>query len=136
VIGLIVIGLLVLTGTSIYRTGWSQGYVIGQLAARGGDGAMMPYPPYGYGSPGPLLTIGLILAALLVAGGLFRFWAWRTFGKAWTAAGGPKGEQWAEHWRRHRHGPVPPWCWGWPETPKEAEAAKADEGAEASTTQA
>ena len=127
---LIVVGLLIAGGTAIHRRGWTQGYVMGRLAAGGEDGAAGPYLPYGYPGRhvgfapalcglGPLLTVGLLLLALVAAGRLFRF-------RAWKKAAGPEGERWARHWARHwRHGPTPPWCWG-----REEPAEGTDEGAE------
>ena len=126
---LIVVGLLIAGGTAIHRSGWTQGYVMGRLAAGDEGGAAVPYA-YGYPGRhfgfapalcglGPLLTVGLLLLALVAAGRFFRF-------RAWKKAAGPEGERWARHWARHwHHGPTPPWCWG-----REEPAEGTDEGAE------
>jgi len=130
--GLIVIGLLIVGGWAIYRTGWSQGY----LAAGSEAGAIAPYAPYGFGYPGGpfgarlFFTVGLFILLLVVIGKCFRFWAWRTAGGPWMMAGGPMDRHWARHWHRP-HGPVPPWCWGW-EKPSDERAEEAGSGAEAS----
>ena len=74
VIGLLT-GLLVVGGVMIYRTGWSQGYMV----AGGEDGATVPYTPFGFGHPAPFPTffmIGLFLLLIVVIGRFFRFLAW------------------------------------------------------------
>lgn len=126
VIGLLT-GLLVAGGVMIYRTGWSQGYMV----AGGEDGATVPYAPFGFGHPAPFPTffmVGLFLLLLVVIGRFFRFLAWRAVGGPWMMAGGPWGGRRARHWRRFcgpaPHGPMPPWCWGW-EKPSEEKSDKA-----------
>ena len=137
---LIVFGCLVIGGFAVYRSGQSQGYMMGRLSASGDDGAIAPYAPYGFGYPSRhssfapfLCSAGLFVLLLVAAGKFFRF-------RAWKAAGGPEGERWARHWpfgkapSRHgaqdwhrRHGPMPPWCWGWEKPPEEkAEEAEPD----------
>lgn len=127
----LVVGLLIVGGSAIRQSAWSQGYMMGQLAA-GGDGAVAPYAPYGYPGRffgyssslcgvGPLFTLGLLFLLFVVVGKAFRFWAWKK-------VSGPEGERWAkhwaEHWRRH-HGHRPPWCWD----QEKAEQAEPDAGA-------
>ena len=43
---LIVFGCLVVSGFAVYRSGQSQGYMMGRLSASGDDGAIAPYAPY------------------------------------------------------------------------------------------
>ena len=54
---LILVALLVIGGIAIHRIGWSQGYIVGQLAARGDQGMAVPY---GFGPMGILLAFGLL----------------------------------------------------------------------------
>ncbi|OQY17966.1 MAG: hypothetical protein B6I35_13770 [Anaerolineaceae bacterium 4572_32.2] len=80
---LLVVGLLIMGGTSIYRSGQSQGYMMGRLSA-GDDGAMAPYAPYYTGYPGRhfsaipfLCSAGLFVlllagASLVLVGGAVR----------------------------------------------------------------
>jgi len=138
---LIVIGLLIMGGSAIYRNGWSQGYMTGRLAAGGDDGAALPYAPYGlpgryHGfSPflcclGPVFTVGLLFLLLIAVGKFFRFWAWKK-------ADGPEGRNWAKHWSEHwhrHHGPMPPWCWEKP-SPEEADEVKPDVESEEAETE-
>ncbi len=125
---LIIVSLLIiLGGFAIQRISWSQGYRMGQLAAGGEGGAVVPHAPYGFGHPGLFFTIGLLFLLLVVIGKFFRFWAWKMGGgpgRPWAVAGGPMGAHWARHWR----GPMPPWCWGW-EKPSEEKANQAGPGA-------
>jgi len=127
VVALIVVGLLFMAGSAVYRSGWSQGHMMGRLTAGGDDGAGVPYVPYGPGysgrglgvsvcGAGPLLIAGLLL--LLFFG--IRFSSFR----AWKMAGGPEGEHWAEHWRRHHRHHVPFGWWGGPPSEKEGEEAE------------
>ena len=130
---LVIIGLLVVGGLALYRAGWSQGYVAGQLAVEGGEGAMappsfgypgrffgfMPYHPFG---ASPLLLIPLALLFFAVIGKLIRFVIW---GTVWRPAmAGPRPMHWRRfhrHWRHGPppHGPMPPWCWDWEELSEE-----------------
>ncbi len=130
---LVVVGLLVVGGFAVYRTGWSQGYAAGQLGAEGEEGTTMPwgfgYPgrPFGFAprpfGAGPLVAVVLALLFFAVIGKLLRFVVW---GPAWRfGMAGPR----PGHWRRFHqrwphgpvpHGPVPPWYWGW-EGPREEE---------------
>ncbi len=133
---LIIIALLALGGWAIHRATWSQGYVMGQLAAGGEGGALLPYAPYvphGFGRPPLLLTIGLIVLLLIVIGKIFRFWAWSRFAEPrmaaarhWKMATGPHGEHWAKHWHEH-HGHMPPWCWDWKGLAEEPVEEKVEE---------
>lgn len=130
---LIVIGLLIMGGSAIYRSGQSQGYMMGRLSAGGGDGAVAPYAPYGLGYPSRhfsfapfLCSAGLFVLLLVGAARFFRF-------RAWKAAGGPKDERWAAHWAEwhRRRGPRPPWCWWEEPTEEKAEQAPDAETADA-----
>ena len=124
---LVCVGLLTVGGLALYRAGWSQGYVAGQLGGEGEDVVAVPYPHYGFGygyvwrpfgfAPF-LLGAGLLFLLFFAASTLFRLLAW----KKMMAAGGPwpVAAHWGRHWRRFGgpmpHGPVPPWCW-WGEMP-------------------
>ena len=125
---LIVIGLLILGGLAIHRIGWTEGYKMGQLVAGSEEGAVAPYAPYGFGSSGLFVTVGLLLLLLIVIGKFFRFWAWKMVGGPWMMAGGPRAARWARHWHRP-HGPMPPWCWGWEEPSEEKAEPDAETGA-------
>lgn len=127
-VGLVVVvfGCLIVGGLAIYRSGQSQGYVMGRLSAGGDDGAVAPY---GFGYPSRrssfapfLCSAGLFVLLLVAIGKFFHF-------RAWKAAGGPKGEYWARRWH---HGPMGPWCWGW----KEPTEGKAEPDAETSEAEA
>ena len=127
---LIIVCLLILGGFAIHQISWSQGYRMGQLAAGGEGGAVVPYAPYGFGHRGLFITIGLLFLLLIVTGKFFRFWAWKTIGGPWMMAHGPRSEYWARRWHRF-HGPMPPWFWGWEEPPEKAEPDTATGAAEA-----
>jgi len=129
----LLVGLLIIGGLAIYRTGWSQGYVAGQLAAEGEDVATAPYLHYGFGYIGRpvgfapfLFGAGLLFLLFVAVGQLFRLLAWKKVmaGRPW-----PPAAHWARRWHRFHgpvpHGPVPPWCWGW-EKPSEEETRKAE----------
>jgi hypothetical protein len=138
---LIIIGLLILGGLAIHRIGWTEGYKMGQLVAGSEEGATAPYAPYGFGSSGLFVTVGLLLLLLIVMGKFFRFWAWKMVGGPWMMAGGPwmmtrgpKAARWARHWHRP-HGPMPPWWWGW-EEPSEEKAERAEPDAETGAAEA
>jgi hypothetical protein len=126
-IGLIIIGLLILGGYALYNTGWSQGYTLGQLAAGHEGQAVAPYMPFGFGFPGPLLTILLLLLLFVVISKLFHLLIWTMIGGRWMMAGGPwhmaDGPQ-GRHWHRH-HGPMPPWWQDW-EKPSEEQSGEAE----------
>ena len=133
VVILTVVGLLIVGGLAVYRTGWSQGYVAGQLAAEGEGVATVPYPHYGFGYTGRpfgfvpfLFGAGLLFLLLVAVGQLFRLLAWKKVmaGEPW-----PMAARWARPWHRF-HGPVPPWCWGW-EKPSGESAG--EDGPEADT---
>ena len=117
VTALIVIGLLMLGGSMIQRSAWTQGYMIGQMAAKGADGAIAPYLAYGNGfggSPfaggfGCLLPLGLLVLAFFAIGGFFRH-------RAWHGAEGPQGgppESWNWRWHQRHQGGPPPWQRDW-----------------------
>jgi hypothetical protein len=139
--GLIIIGLLILGGYALYTTAWSQGYALGQLAAGREGQAVAPYMPFGFGFPGPLLTLLLLLVLFVVIGKFLRLliWAivggpWMMAGGPWNMANGPKGQHWAYHWHRH-HGPMPPWWQGW-EKPSEEQTQEAEPDTGVGDTQA
>jgi hypothetical protein len=123
---LIIVGLLILGGFAIHRTGWAQGYRMGQMAAGITDGAVVPYVPYGPGSGGLLITLVVFLLLLLVAGKFFRFWAWRMAWGPWM--GRHSSKDW--HWHRG-HGPMPPWYQYW-EEPRKERAEESEPSADAS----
>ena len=125
-VGLLVIALLVGGASSLQRSAWMQGYMMGQLGAGGDGDAAIPYMAYGlqgYGGPhlggGLVILLGIGLLALLFMG------FGRVFlGRPWAMQGGPQGdpqdgdeqswqrmaqahsERAARHWR---HGPLG--CW-------------------------
>ena len=127
---LIVVGLLFIAGSTVYRSGWSQGYMMGRLAAGGDDGAGVPYMPYSPAYSGRGLGVSLCCAGpLLIAGLLFLLFFGIRFSsfRAWKMAGGPEGERWAEHWRRHHHHHVPFGWWAGPPSEKESGEAESKE---------
>ena len=134
-VALIILGSLILGAFVFHRIGWTEGYRMGQLTASAGDGAVVPYAPYGPSCGGLFLTLGVIFLMLLAFGTIFRLWAWKMGWGHWMMAGesgkmpnGPKSKSWAEHWHRHRHhGPMPPWCWDWEEPAEEPEADAEDD---------
>ena len=117
---LVIVGLLAVGGVALYRAGWSQGYVAGQVV-EGEEGAMaspgLGYPGWHLSGPfmfGAVFKVGLLLLFLAVIAKMLRFVLW---GPAWRfGMAGPRfrriaGWHHAAHWQR-MHGPVPPWCWG------------------------
>lgn len=54
-----------------------------------------------------LFKAAIFVLPLLIIGRKMHRHAWE-----FHAANGPEAQKWAEQSRRHRHGPVPPWCWG------------------------
>jgi hypothetical protein len=142
-VALIIIGLLVGGGWAIYRTGWSQGYMTGQLAAAAEEAVVIPYPPYAFGYPGRpvvlgglglLVLFGLLVLPLLVIGKMARLHAGRMAGGPGKMADWPKEgpPPWIRHWHRDR-GRRPPWCWDWEEP---ADAQTKETGPDAQTTEA
>jgi hypothetical protein len=131
--GLIIVGLLILGGFAIYRIGWTEGYGMGRLAVGTDGGVLPPYGFFGFGFPGFLLTLGVILLLLVVIGRVLRFWMWGMFlgrhmmpGGRWKMADGPASGPWARHWQAHgRH--APPWYWDWEEAEpgQESDATRA-----------
>ena len=137
---LIVAGLLIAGGAVVRQSAWTQGYMMGRLAAGADDGVPVPYGAYGFGYPrshfgfAPFLcTAGLFVLLLIAVGKFFRFRAWKMahWGHKPPEGGWPKGERWAKHWHRH-HGP--PW-WGWKE-PSEEEAGETEPDAETGEAEA
>jgi len=150
---LIIIGLLVGGGWAIYRTGWSQGYTNGQLAAATEEGGVMPYPPYAFGYPRPptalapvllglglLGLFGLLVLPLLAIGKMISFHARGMAGGPGGAFPGRKMADWSKegpptwirHWHRD-HGRRPPWCWDWEEP---ADEQTKETGPDAQTNEA
>lgn len=106
----IVIGLLVPVGGAVQRMAWQQGYMAGQAAALGEEGAelptprghwpLRPYTPHNWMSPwGIVLAMGafLLLFSLTHAG---RYRRWR---KAMAHGG------WGDVHGRWPHPPFSPW---------------------------
>ena len=134
-VALIIIGLLVGGGWAVFRTGWSQGYMTGQLAAAAEEGAVIPYPPYAFGYPGRpvalmpvlgglglLVLFGLLALPLLAIGRMARLHAGRMAGGPGGSFCGRKMADWSKEgpppWIRHWHrdqGRRHPWCWDWEE---------------------
>lgn len=108
---LIVIGLLAAGGTLLYRSGWSQGYLVGQLVASD-DGTVAPFFPGYPGRTGGVSSLlcgaGLVVLLLVIGSKFFRAWAWTRDG------GGPTGDG-PRRWHHHR----PPWCGQWETPPQE-----------------
>ena len=134
----LVIALLFGVGSAIHRSGWSQGYLMGQLAVQGADGAQLPYPagypvmPHGqhfaFGGLGLLLAIGLAFFLIVAVGKTFFFRHWRMAGGPWAHGWKDVSEEerqaWAKRWHEHgRH--TPPWCYDEP-AGEEAKAGGAD----------
>ena len=115
---LLVVGLLGLAGSSIYRAGWTQGYFIGKISDAGEDGQTTVVTPdplpgrpavYGWGlSPGGSFfgAIVKIFLFIFLIGMFFKFIGllfWRKRG--WHNHGHPGGRGgWGGH-----HGHRPPW---------------------------
>jgi hypothetical protein len=124
---LLVVGLFGLARNSIYRSGWSDGYVAGQVSGstEDGEGAsgetapVNPYYRYGpYWGPGDGFfgLFGVILKFFLFflfLGMIFKFigflFFWRKGG--WGHSGwGPRGRGMHKHWHHgHRDYNDPPW---------------------------
>lgn len=119
---LLLIAILIGIGSAIHRSGWTQGYIMGQLVA-GAEVPMTPYGTFGYPT-GPTSLGSFVRAVLLVmAIGLLTMPFLLVLGKlllvgTWRAGGGPAGKpwEWAREWHRH-HDHRPPWAWG--ERPEE-----------------
>jgi hypothetical protein len=113
----LLLGLFGLVGSSLYRSGWSEGFVAGQVTAGGEDGAVPVAPGYGhYAGPGvgfsPFFGFAggflKFLFIFLLFGFFFKmigFWFWRKRGHA--------GKHWrwghGHHGHRGRYGGAPPW---------------------------
>jgi hypothetical protein len=126
-VGLIILGLLMMGGFALQRAAWSQGYMMGQLAA-GGEAPGLAYMPYGPNLFGPFLAIGLLVLLVLAGGFIFRVLTWHGTARAWMKFGGPKAEEWARRWHKSHaaHHPFTrAWCWDWEETPEAADEAEA-----------
>jgi hypothetical protein len=126
---LLFVGLLIAGGVALYRSGWSQGYQAGVIAAGAVEGTaelspgQLPYYPvvpfaYGphFGYPGffspfsVFLWIGFFLLLFFLIGGLFRAFSWRRWG-GWK--GGPAYSGHPGH--GGGYGPPPPWGRDWQE---------------------
>ena len=115
---LLILALIFGAGSAISRNAWSQGYMMGQLAAGNEGGLGMPYPPnYGYrgfGGIGPFFGILLVFGMIVLIGSRFRRHHWRMAGgyepKEWEAA-----RKWCEakakRWHEHSDH-MPPWWHG------------------------
>jgi hypothetical protein len=126
-VGLIILGLLIMGGFALQRAAWSQGYIMGQLAA-GGEAPGLAYMPYAPNFFGPFMAIGLLVLLVLAGGFIFRLLTWHGAARAWMKSGGPKAEEWARRWHKPHAGHHPftrPWCWDWEETPETAGEAEA-----------
>ncbi|MEA3336330.1 MAG: hypothetical protein U9R25_10500 [Chloroflexota bacterium] len=109
-----VIAFLVLGASAIRQDAWTEGYMMGQLAAGGGDGSMLPYAMMAGGRSGSggfalLLGIGLLFLLFMALGKGFRY-------KAMKTAGGPDAEKWFKQMHERGWG-RPPWCWEAEEKP-------------------
>jgi len=119
---LLLIGLLAVGGMALFRSGYTQGYQVGALAASAASKGTTPplpaygYPPMGlypgygypmYGSPfGLFFGIGLFVLFLFMIGGIFRMMAWRHWAGAHGSEFkgpdfGPGGPPWHRHWHEY-----------------------------------
>ena len=108
VIALLVIGLLSISITGAYRSGWSNGFISGSIAGSSESGVAIPPGAYGYG-PGPgaagfffggiglLFKLGLFFLFFMFMAKLVGFWLWRMAGK-------PGAKHWGWHKHKHRWG--------------------------------
>ena len=116
---LVIVGLLWLGGSAIYRSGWSQGFVMGQLAAKGDGATALPYMAYGSGfGPGLGSGVGFLGACLFafflfaLAGLALKFIGFRRWAMTGHRNVPPDAEhiqRWAEHWSQHAG--RKPWWW-------------------------
>jgi hypothetical protein len=98
-----------------YRSGWTQGYLVGRLAAVGEEGAALPYGLHGLGIHGGTLGRGslfcapamLLLGGLLFLGVLGKAFRWRHWRRAMAEC--PEAADAFATWH-HFHGNMPPWC--------------------------
>ncbi len=122
---LLVVGLLGLAGSSVYRAGWTQGYFVGKVADGGEAGATTVVSPepapgralgYGHGfSPAGSFFGGMVkfFVFFIAIGMFFKFIGmlmWRKGGhKGWHSGRGRHGG-WGKHghWGKH-HDHTPPW---------------------------
>ncbi len=119
VVALLLIGLLVGGGVTLYRAGFAQGYQTGALSVQAGGNPATPQTPFSGGVPpyyyyywphygfpgffppfGLFFGIGLFLLFLFLIGGLFRGFGWR--GRHGYYGYGP-GPGWGPH--PHDRGP-------------------------------
>lgn len=112
---LLVVGLLGLAGSSIYRAGWTQGYFVGKVSDGGEAGTVTPDSVpgralyYGRGfSPadGFFETVVKCFLFLFLIGMFFKF-----IGLLMWRKGGHRGWRgWGHHGRWHKHHDrTPPW---------------------------
>ena len=150
-------GLLAVGGMAVYRTGWSQGYMTGQVAVEGDEGEIVPtappHAPYGFGYPerhygfrpfffgAGLVKVGLFFLLLIVIGKAFRWMAWGGMmaGGPWRMGPHHRGK-WGRHDHGHygpppHHGPVPPWCWDWDSSEEQTHKAQAEPDPETDNTE-
>jgi hypothetical protein len=105
VIAMLVIGLLTISITGAYRSGWSNGFISGSIAASSEDGVAIPAGGYGYGhgygavgffsGVGLLFRLGLFFLFFMFMAKLVGFWLWRM-------AGRPGSRHWGWHRQKHR----------------------------------
>ncbi|MGD2079121.1 MAG: hypothetical protein PVH18_12110 [Chloroflexota bacterium] len=126
---LLVVGLLGLAGSSIYRAGWTEGYFAGKVANGGADSVAdgaatgestavapesgpAPAYHYGWGAGGFFETVVKCFLLLLVAGLFFKFIGflmWRRGGRrGWHRHGRHGRWHHKERWGRPFDG-TPPW---------------------------
>jgi hypothetical protein len=126
VVVLLVVGLLGLAGSSIYRAGWTQGYFVGKVTDGAATGETTVITPdsapgqlthfgRGFGPAGSLFgTVLRCLLMLLLFGMFFKFigflmWRGRGgWGKGWHKRGGHGHWHRKSRWGRHHDG-SPPW---------------------------
>jgi len=136
---LILVGLLIAGGVAIHYAAWSNGYAAGQLVVEGAEGGTESVMPYGFGyhvgrpaafmfGAGLLFKVVLGLLFFAVICKLIRFVIWGAAFRPMMAGPWPRHWHRAARWRR-THGPVPPWCWDWDESPEDGAKADSDEAA-------
>ena len=139
---LILIAILALGSGLVYRTGWSNGYATGIIAAASAqDGAMAPISPLyqgmmpatggSHGGVAIFLIVVLGLLAFGFVGKMFRARAWYGMAGHGGSKGPAAGSHWSPHHREHP-GPWVPWCWyeAYEEKPEESKPEGQSEEAE------
>lgn len=111
---LVMFAMLAAGAAWTYRSGWTEGYLVGRLAAVGEEGAALPYGLPGLGIHGGALGRGSLFCAtaLLLLGGLFflgligKAIRWRALRRAMEEC--PEAADAFASWH-HFHGHTPPW---------------------------